>query len=105
VTATRRPSWFATGTASAHPGSPTTRATVTEDDLDPCYFIIHTLWLGGSNPTFDRIQARLRPAPVDIVLAQCLVTLLERQWLKIQNIECNDDGIYERWYVPLRRNP
>ena len=74
---------------------------MTEDDLNYCYFIVDTLWLGGSNPTFDRIRDRVRPTPVDIfLLAECLATLIERQWIKVQEMPAGDGGdevTYERW--------
>jgi hypothetical protein len=80
---------------------------MTEDDLDYCYFIVESLWLGGTDPTFDRIRARIRLIPVDTFhLAECLGALLDRQWLKVQQMpagEYDDEVTYERWYVPLRR--
>jgi hypothetical protein len=59
---------------------------MSEDDLHHCYMIVDTLWLGGIQ-SHIRPESRVRPTPLDIVLlAEWLATLIERQWLKVQNM-------------------
>ena len=79
---------------------------MTEDDLHYYYDLVETLWLGGFGTTIERIRDRTRPQGVHFSHVQeGLATLVERQWLKVQQIPIgtwSDETVYETWYVPVR---
>ena len=81
---------------------------MTEDDLNYYYDIVETLWLGGSNPTFERIRDRVRPLEVDSShLTRALATLIQRSWVKLQQVSVgawSTEIVYETWYVPIREH-
>ena len=79
---------------------------MTEDDLNYYYEVVATLWLAGSNPTFEEIRDRVRPHEVDSShLTRGLATLVERNWLKLQQVSMGAwtaEIVNETWYVPIR---
>jgi hypothetical protein len=81
---------------------------VTEEDLNYYYHVVETMWLGGTNPTFERIRDRIRPKQRDSShLGAGLTALVARQWLKVQRIPLSawePETDYETWYVPIREH-
>ena len=79
---------------------------ITEDDLNYYYYVIETLWLGGTNPTLERIRNRIRPMERDgSHLAEGLAALVARNWLKVEQIPVSPwspKTLFETWYVPIR---
>ena len=79
---------------------------VTEDDLNYYFYVVETLWHGGTNPTLERIRNRIRPAERDSShLAEGLAALVARKWLKVEQIPVSPwrpETLYETWYVPIR---
>ena len=82
---------------------------VTEDDLSYFYHVVETLWLGGTNPTLERIGDRIRTTErVRSYLAEGLAVLVDRKWLKVEQIPVSPwspETVYETWYVPIREHP
>ena len=79
---------------------------MTEADLRYYYDLVETLWLGGFGTTIERIHGRTRPQESHIShLDEGLHALVERKWLKVQQIPIGtwgDETVYETWYIPIR---
>ena len=79
---------------------------VTEDDLNYYYYVVETLWLGGTNPTVERIRDRIHPTEGDDPqLVEGIAALVTRKWVKFQQLPVSawdPDTVYETWYVPIR---
>ena len=79
---------------------------VTEDNLNYYFCVVETLWLGGTNPTLERMRNRLRTMERDSShLAEGLAELVARKWLKVEQIPVSPwrpETLYETWYVPIR---
>jgi hypothetical protein len=79
---------------------------MTEADLNYYYDLVETLWLGGFGTTIERIHDRTRPKEANIShLNAGLGALVERKWLKVQQIPmgtCGHKTVCETWYIPVR---